>query len=209
MYLWEMKELPKKADKATLEWDKGISSPQRERNRIGLPLDSHVRYFPFLDGKQFLIQAVNRAWFGGTDEEPFLVEMNPEIIDNYIEDRGNVDAFYADLVPSRVSDLSKETGIPYRRQGDIFAAKFCGERYFEDRLASLVGAKVQEAEMSILGTRHRGKGRGIIINSDSRRDTQVLFRGVIEAPDHKPINLSDGLYLLGQTRYIVNPLNAD
>lgn len=209
-----MKELPKTADKARLEWSYGLGTPQRQGNKIGLPKDKTARYFSLNGGSQFIIDVGNfssgnmrRVWFGGTDEEPFLVEMNSAVADYFIENEGSVESFYNRLVPENVLSLSDETGIPYKRQGDIFAAKFCGERYFEDRLAKLMEVRIEQGEMRLLGTRHVGKGRSLsIINGNGRR---MLFTGVVEAPDHKPMNLSDGLYLIGQTREIVNPAQAD
>ena len=210
MYLWEMKDLPRQADKARLDWDKGLSFPQRDRSRIGLPFMEGVRYFPLLDGKQFIVQTSEhgRTWFGGTDEEPFLVEMNSAVADHFVKSRGSVSALYEHLVPEPVLSLAKEVGTPYRRQGDIFAARFSAESQSEDRLASLLGGQVQSRDLQIFGTRHTGKGRYIVLNP-GMQSQKILFRGVVEAPDHAPMNLSNGLYLLGQTRFIVNPVNAD
>ncbi len=214
MYVFEMKELPKSAGKAILEWDKGVKSFSRDKNRIVLPLNQRLSYFPLQEGNQFLAylprDRQREAWFGGTDEEPFLVEMNPEVAEHFVNDCGSEKAFYEYLVPESVAILSKETGVPYRRQGDIFAARFCGEPYFEARLKMLLGnrADMHNGQFRVLGTRHEAKGLAITIEKDYPQ-SRILFKGTIEAPDHKPLALDDGLYLLDQTRHIVHPTKAD
>jgi hypothetical protein len=214
MYLFEMKDLPKSADKAALEWDRGVRVPSREGKRIALPLDQRPCYFPLQEGRQFLLYlprgGQREAWFGGTDEEPFLVEMNPEVIEHFLSSSGSAEAFYNYLVPESVTTLSGETGVPYRRQGDIFAARFCGEQYFEKRLARLLGnrANVHNSRFRVLGTRHEARGTVVTIDEGGVQ-SKTLVRGTIEAPDHKPLVLDDGIYLLDQTRHIVHPTKAD
>ena len=87
MYVFEMKELPKSAGKAILEWDKGVKSFSRNKKRIVLPLNQRLSYFPLQEGNQFLAYLPRderrEVWFGGTDEEPFLVEMEPEVAEHF------------------------------------------------------------------------------------------------------------------------------
>ena len=208
MYLFEVKNLSKKADKANLEWTTGISAPIRDKKEIALPLDRRASYFPLQEGRQFLFRQNNRAWFGGTDEEPFLVELEQAVANKFIEFEGLENKFYNLLVPNEVFNLSDETSNKYKRQGDIFAVRFCGESYFEKRLASLLKTEVKSGEFNVLRTRHIGKGITISIGNSTTGMSQ-LFKGRLEAPDHRPLLLEDGLYLLGQTKYIVNPTNAD
>ena len=206
MYLFELKNPPKRADKAIIEWDRGQREPERESNKISLPYNLEAQYFSLREGSQFLIKHYGRMWFGGTDEEPFLVEMDGGLIDKFIGFQGDEQCFYGSLVPDNILNLSKETDAHYKRQGDIFAARFCGEKYFAKNLAKIVRLSIKEGEHSILGTRHTGRGTGIWNIGD--RST-ALFRGKIEAPDHKPLDLEDAFYLLGQTKHIINPTKAD
>ncbi len=210
MYLFEMKDLPKTADKAILEWDKRIARPRREREKISLPYDPLTMYFPLQGGNQFLLSynddSNRRTWFGGTDEEPFLVEMESDVRSAYIQSHGSEKALYEHLVPENILRISQENNVLYKRQGDIFAVRFCGEQYFEKNLAYIAKMRIVEAkEKSVLATRHLGTGIGVLLTEGEN----VLFKGKIEAPDHKPLDLSDAFYLLGQTRHIVHPTQAD
>ena len=206
MYLFELKNPPIRAGKAVLEWNYAQRDPVRDRNNIFLPYKLEDQYFSLNNGEQFLIKNYGRMWFGGTDEEPFLVEMDKILFDNFIQSNGSEKNFYDALVPENIMKISEETKTPYKRQGDIFAARFCGEKYLEKNLAKIVKLSVKEGEQNILGTRHLGRGTGIWVIGE--RNT-ALFRGKIEAPDHKPLNLEDAFYLLGQTKHIINPTKAD
>lgn len=209
MYVFELKQLPRQADKARLAWDTGISTPRRDTKHISLPRDNMAQFFSLREGNQFLYKphianrSSNRFWFGGTDEEPFLVEMEEAAGNAFIQSYGSEQGFYNALVPQHIATLCKETGQDYRRQGDIFGARFCGEAHFERNLAHVLKTEVKHGESQVLGTRHVGKGAFMRVGD------ATLFRGVLLAPDHAPLNLSDGLYVLGQTRHIVNPTNAD
>lgn len=218
MYVFEFKgKLPQKADKATLTWDRGINSPTRNGKLISLPFSPQDLFFPILEGRQFLYLSDGNCWFGGTDEEPFLVQMRKEARDNYIEGDGSEEAFYRGLVPETIKKIAAETRSAYRRQGDIFAARFCGNDSFLRNLEKVLllapsynslngtsgSLKVEHGSFSLLGTRHEGRGTSITI------DRKVLFTGIVKAPDHTPLSLEDGLYAIGQTQYIVDPAKAD
>ncbi len=212
MYLFEIKKLPKKADKAVLDWNKDVDFPSRDGKYIGMPNNPENLYFPLRNGKQFLIKCKDsrsdRMWFGGTDEEPFLVEMNSELISRYINSQGSINQLYRSLVPEKILELSEETGIKYKRQGDIFAARFCGEKYFEKNLAHILRSKIDEGTGNVFGTRHVARGLSVSVYDDINPNA-YLFRGIIKAPDHKPLKLNDALYLLGQTKHIIHPADAD
>lgn len=74
---------------------------------------------------------------------------------------------------------------------------------------------IEEKEDTVLGTRHIGIGLWITVrirtvaSSIIEHDTQTLFRGIIEAPDHRPLNLKNSFYLFEQTLYLKNPRQAD
>ncbi len=216
MYVFELKSnLPKKADKATLSWEKGAREAVRSGSNIVLPRNPHAIFYSMQEGKQFLYGHDRRYWFGGTDEEPFLVEMKVEAVQAYINGEGSEGSFYKSLVPLTVSRVQLETGVPYKRQGDIFAARFSRNDSFLKNLERLVAygdninppvhskVNVTHGSYNLLGTRHEGKGTMVTV------DNKVLFSGVVKAPDHAPLELDDGLYALGQTQYIADPPHAD
>lgn len=211
MYLFEMKSLPSKADKAILEWDKGVKDARRDKNKFAMPYNPLAIYFPLQNGRQFLISHEGNLSFGGTDEEPFLVGMHKNLLNVYINSGGSEDAFYNELVPDNIRVISEDTNIPYKRQGDIFAVKFCGEKYFEKNLARIMKVTVLEKEFNIFATRHIGKGIGLRVDDYKSNGLSIhaFFKGVISAPDHAPLSLDDAFYLLGQTKYIINPARAD
>ena len=214
MYLFELKgKLPKKADKATLHWEKGFQNAVRQGVVIHLPNEPTASFYSLQDGRQFLFGYNRNYWFGGTDEEPFLVQMEAQAINNYIQGAGLDDSFYQGLVPRTISRIANETGTPYRRQGDIFASRFCGNDSFIKNLERLISyggngiginLRVNQGSFNLLGTRHEGKGTIVELGNNRQ-----LFSGVVRAPDHAPMLLDDGLYLIDQTQYIVNPTKAD
>ncbi|MEK6888970.1 MAG: hypothetical protein AABW80_02570 [Nanoarchaeota archaeon] len=206
MYVFELKDVPRRAGEAVLDWDRGVTYPLREKKKIGLPLRKDTEFFSLAGGRQFIVRpsvTERSCWFGGTDEEPFLVEMDVKVAQLYIDSAGDEEEFYRTLVPNSVLAMATENDVMYKRQGDIFASRFSGEKNAERNLARLLKKEVKQGEMTILGTRHVGKGLGFV------HDENVFFRGVLVAPDHVPLNLSDGLYLLGQTKYITHPAQAD
>jgi len=227
MQLFEISDLPKKAGKAVIHFDEAQSTPKRDGKDICLPKEPLARFFPIDDGKQFLYKGGEDrgCWFGGTDEEPFLVEMDSNAFDAFLQGARNFgnpllreQAFYRSLVPSIVDKISAETGIAYRRQGDIFAARYCSDNYgFAKNLQALSRLskrgkgiiEVEQSTESVFGTRHEGKGTFVHVKDEYHFSSAQLFTGTLNTPDHKPLSLDDGLYVLGQTRFIAQPQNAD
>lgn len=211
MYMFELKgKLPKKADKAVLEWDNAARSVGRDGPKIHLPYDPLSFFYPLQEGRQFLFINKKRYWFGGTDEEPFLVEMEDGAIANYINGFGSENKFYDGLIPRIVAEVAAENNTVPKRQGDIFAAMFCHNNFLKDleKLFEFGGnckgdLQVREGSFNLLHTRHEGKGSVVQIFD------KLLFSGVVKAPDHAPLSLEDGLYVIGQTRYITDPSKAD
>ena len=81
MELGEMKELPKKAGKAKLQfgYEGKKTPPFRVGKKIVLPGYKDAEFFPLQNGKQFLFY-FNHLWFGGTDENVFLVRLDTDNI---------------------------------------------------------------------------------------------------------------------------------
>ena len=93
-------DLPQKAGIAVLNWKGSVAS--RDGKTITLPThDDEIQFFPLLDGMQFLLQVpsirqITRVFFGGTDEQPFLVEMDSEVITSL---RGGEESFFNEIKP--------------------------------------------------------------------------------------------------------------
>lgn len=217
MRLFELEKRPTKAGKAKLDYG-DVHEPSRIRKTITLPNYPSVEVFPLQeDWNQFLISIGGRpVWFGGTDENPFLVAMDEEVLETLFQ-KGS-EGFYASLVPGLMSRLYNRFGDPWVRQGDIFAYPL---PYSWDELDKAFdicwGCKSESTEIaakdrvSVLGTRHQlCSGRFLA------EPVEILGLGVkvpvvegrIEAPDHTPITLV-GPHVVAQTRHLYQPREAD
>src|SRR3989338_2608130 len=124
MRLFEVEQkfggLPKKAGVAVLDWKDG--EPTRDGKTINLPAYEEVQFFPLLDGVQLLLQIPRgervRAFFGGTDEQPFLVELEPSVI---VSLRNGEDGFFNAIKPNGAKVLEEAFDTKAVRQGDWFA----------------------------------------------------------------------------------------
>lgn len=116
-----MISIPDKAGLARLRLARDAAEPFREGNVITLP-STTLTFLPLKKGQQFLAGPGNYSWqlfFGGTDEQPFLVQVTPSLRE-VLEKQGE-EAFYQALKPQRVRDYEQRTGRAALRQGDIFA----------------------------------------------------------------------------------------
>jgi len=147
-----------------------------------------------------------RAWFGGTDEAPFLVQMDTTVHDL----AENPEEFYGHLIPPLMLTLIHKWGGDYRRQGDIFAfpLPYSWEKIREiGNFTKANGFPLQEAKNGhVFGTRH------VLVGSWSRvmvaGKTTVIAEGTITAPDHSPMELK-GPHVLDQTANLFDPKKAD
>jgi len=217
MRLGEMgNNLPRVAGKAKLEYSINGTRPYREGDTIIIPDKPLGELFSLRDDcYQFLYSTNhnNNLWFGGTDENPFLVEMNPGLLGTFLGE--GTRAFYLALVPGGLTTLASR--LPNHqcrigRQGDIFFLSVSYSYYTIAHAHKLITGKDIEVKSAkdhqIFGTRH-------ILNGDGFQDFNLLgtnislmVTGVIEAPDHSPVALKR-LSILGQTQGLVDPHNAD
>lgn len=218
MKLFEMRSRPKTAGKAELIFS-NTNTPCREGNVITLRDYPELEFYPLGEGEQFLVRTkavipsrglVERAiYFGGTDENPFLVVLKEEIFDRFMS--GGEKAFYDALKPDLMKKLEKEFGVPAFRQGDIFAIQFpmsWDEVQLSARMFGQTKAVASEVKTwSILGTRHRLTGKMLEATIMGVQNTPIV-EGVIECPDHMPMTL-EGLHVLAQTAGLVEPKTAD
>lgn len=215
MRLFEMKELPRAFGKARVNYVEGISSPSRENNTINIPHDGYTELFP-LRNDQFLLHRGSENWFGGTDENPFLVQLSERPFEAFIE--GGILGpahFYSILRWKEIDQLASIVRRNWRRQGDIFAVPLnMGWKNLERcfRVASKEFAAEDCPDYPVFGTRHVLKGKVVEQNNVIRVygiGTNVVASGVIVAPDHSDLNLEDMPHALYQTANLQSPMEAD
>lgn len=216
MKLFEMKgtfgSLPTKAGKATLDW-KNIGSPARDGQIIHLPSGKDNEMFPLKQGEQFLF-AYNapgeghRLYFGGTDEEPFLVRLGFSVLETL---EGGERGFYDALKPDPVKRLENKFGAQTKRQGDWFCVELPGLdwRAVEMFLALDQRGRPAPKESGKRGlpigrTRHQIIGLLLDLGSGG----PLFAEGTLVAPDHADLKLT-GPHALFQAQKLDDPQNAD
>ncbi len=186
--------------------------PYRKDSTIILPDYTDLELLQLQDDwNQFLVLIFGGVWFGGTDENPFLVRMDPEVVHNYYN--GGPANFYASIIPQQTSALSAVVKTPLIRQGDIFALRMPFGWQELDKAFKIFNGKnlsVKEASDTYLfGTRHTLKGRMLESPMTIYGNNGVsLAEGEIQAPDHHTIVLAKP-HALSQTRLLYDPKNAD
>ena len=221
------KHLPQQAGKATIQWTTR-SNPKREGAVITLPLEDNGEFIPLMDGEQFLY--IRRQYgdrdqvlFGGTDENPFLAELDPgaKKVALAIPERGE-STFYNYLKPESVKRLERLFGGTALRQGDIFAVLIGWNWKMLRGLADHIGLategdETKAGEMRIFDTRHVLHGQWLTTvtfwkerwgSKVEREQRSLLATGVIEAPDHAPLVLKV-VHALVQVEVLARPKEAD
>ncbi len=222
-----VKNLPKLAGKATIRWNTQ-GQAGREGPEISLPIVEQAEFLPLQGGRQFVYrvpisQDGPAVFFGGTDEEPFLVRLIPQMAE-VVEDaktlRSGEAAFYERLKPSKMKLLENTFGVEAKRQGDIFAVPIPFGWNELRAFASLFGVRLPREEppndkLQVFGTRHTLEGQHLeILASEgepfSRRAVCVatLAAGTLIAPDHAP-KLLEGPHALFQVEVLYRPREAD
>ncbi len=223
MKLEEMKELPKKAGEAKLQFGyKGKKTPPlRIGKKIILPGYKSTEFFPLQNGKQFLLDLGHSLWFGGTDENVFLVRLNTDILKVINLEELNEKDFYKILKPEIIQEIEKRFNVKSKRQGDIWAVPIKFSIKDLVRAAFLFWGREYEAKvktakrLSILKTRHRLTGKYIlnhgVVDPDqegSESRNVIVGEGIVKSPNHSAIKLQ-GLHILTQTAYLWDSTKAD
>ncbi len=222
-----VKHLPKLAGRATIRWNTQ-GQVRREGPEISLPIHEQAEFLPLQGGRQFVYrlpasQNEQAVFFGGTDEEPFLVRLIPQMTE-VVEDaktlRSGEATFYQSLKPRKVKLLENTFGVEAKRQGDIFAVPIPFGWNELRAFASLFGVGLPREEptndkLQVFGTRHTLEGQHLEVlvgegESFSRRTVCVatLATGTLMAPDHAP-KLLDGIHALFQVEVLYRPREAD
>lgn len=209
---------PLRAGKAKIEYASWEGQPKegqypfREGSVITVPSSSQIEMFPLMDNwVQFLIQFASTVWFGGTDENPFLVKLNREMLDVYLAH--GPEEFYKSLIPNRLTKMCEIVGKDYTRQGDIFAVQMDFDweelskayRLFNDKPLEAVKTKTE----AVFGTRHILSGCFLEGNPVIHGIGGVtLVEGRITVPDHRAIELV-GPHMIDQTKGLFDAMHAD
>lgn len=221
-----MKKLPKKAGQAELQFGyKGKKKPPfRVGKKIVLPIYTSYRdaeFFPLQNGKQFLFYFAHLLWFGGIDENVFLVRLDTDILNVINLDKLNEKDFYKALKPEIIQEIEKRFDVKSKRQGDIWAVpiKFPIKDFVRAEFlfwGTSHKAKVKTVKsLSILETRHRLAGKYIlnhgVVNPYNEGDelrSIIVGQGIVKSPDHSAMKLQ-GLHVLAQTAYLWDSAKAD
>jgi hypothetical protein len=176
--------------------------PWLHGDRITMPFDgADVEMRPILEGTQFLATSpVDRAvYFGGTDERPFLVQVEPSLA--AVHDRAGEQAFYEALKPPTINRLEAAFGADRtQRQGDVYAFKLPAN--WSD-LGLSPSSRLRA--MPVGPTRHVVHGRlaarfkqPVDVPGANERIAVagLVAEGTLVAPDHAPRQLRGGPHLL-------------
>lgn len=215
MKLAEM--LPQAAGKALIFFTDPRNPPKREKERITLPFSTDNEFFFIQEGDQFLFRIpYGGIWFGGTDENPFLVRIDGDALEAFKRDGAT--GFYDFLKPAVVKKYEGVLTVSAKRQGDIFALPLPYYNWdgLRDPIFGILGLEVKpttqalnkEKELSVFGTRHfLRRGHYFEVNKGGPAP-MLLADGLLAAPDHTPLELN-GLHLLVQAAGLYNPAEAD
>lgn len=207
-----------KAGKAIIQYSDKTKVPYRDKDTITIPVSDIELYQLDENFNQFLIlgeaqvpgnrnySTTYRAWFGGTDENPFLVELSQrDWLTSWREDK-----FYDEIKPVVITKMEEQFGNnkgESKRQGDIFAYRL---PQFMQKLEAIEAIMLISGQTTnvytdfkLFETRHIIKGELAI-----HYRPNLIGRGTITAPDHKPLVLKEW-HILSQTRNLHDPSKAD
>ena len=219
----------KKAGLATLKYDK-VKSPSRKGNIITIP-DNGWDIFQLLpDFSEFLLLKSEpeesdsrytehrKAWFGGTDEQPFLVELteNANMSEGECKDWLEVwkcGEFFDSIKPEIIGRFEKHYGKEKTlRQGDMFCYPMPIQDWDKllcvlESVATLHFMKACKPN-GFYGSSQLYKTRHYIDGDVAIWGDNVVGKGTIKAPDHSPLVLNK-ICVIAQTRNLNNPEKAD
>ena len=249
MLLSTMKRLPERVGDVLLSFSEEVGGPYLDEVQgiIHLSSPDEGTEFFFLDRKTKFLYSLSeikgkdvgwsdgqftpnygarraQLWFGGMDEAPFLVELDPRLLGVY-KSRG-AQTFFERLLPQVARFCEKAFKTRSRRQGDIYATPIRLSLSDLMKIWPLLDDNVTKPEshrmrIEVLDTRHMFQGfvlGEVYKNWDDRRlfDPDLSFGddenfiivadGVLEAPNHKPLKLK-GAHVLSQACHLVD--NSD
>lgn len=199
-------QLPQRAGEAKLEFARAVGMPTRKEDLIQLDFDPKFEFFPLKKGEQFLFVGIG-VWFGGTDENPFLVRLKDEVFSRFLLD--GEEGFYDQLKPARIKLLEKRTCTIAKRQGDFFAFPMLqGWKTFDIASNCIADSEFPGpkdcAAKKLFGTRHLLTGQAILL----LHGTSCVAEGVLKAPDHEDL-VMEGVHYVSQANLLWSPPDAD
>jgi len=220
--------LPDRAGLAQIRYE-DIKQPKRKNENITLPSRGWDLYW--LSSDQFLCSKVKavlggyqeklekrQTWFGGTDENPFLVQLAEfSGKEGYDDEKSWLDVwkqevFYTSIKPDIITQFENIYGKKRtKRQGDIFAYPLPEQDW--DKITCLMKCMKFDIDVmmnwvsdhhnkQLYGTRH------ILYGDFMEGGVNIIGKGKIIAPDHKPLVLTE-ICVLAQTKYLHSPTKAD
>lgn len=217
-------KLPARAGRAELYFASRDKTPVRNKGLIGLPLHPEAKFYPLQHGEQFLFSTPlsendryggharqDTLWFGGTDEEPFLVRLHPGLLKDFEAD--GEEGFFEALKPGLIEDMEPIFGWATKRQGDIFALRtpFTWKMLKALHVIQNPGKSSELKEVkaeSVFETRHRFTGVGLRVSLATSVESIPFVEGLLQAPDHADLTLK-GIYVLAQSEGLFTPKLAD
>lgn len=203
--------LPDRAGLAQLIY-KDVPHPSRENDIITVPTENYDLYILENTSQFLLLQKgeKKRAWFGGTDENPFLVELADKNYDkiSLFQPLWEKHEFYEAIKPDIIKTYEKKFGVEKTmRQGDFFLYPLPEQNWDKVLLWSSTfrnGGDYYDCErgssgLTLKGTRHRFWGETC---------GDIVANGLINAPDHKPLEFKE-ICILAQTQHLKEPQRAD
>ncbi len=238
---------PTEAGLAVLKYSKEekLVAPRREANTIILPDEPNSDLFLLKNGDQFIFRKEPKyneweeLWFGGTDENPFLVHLDPAPYKEYISKGEN--AFFLSIAPPEAIEMAKKFKTRVIRQGDIFciptgldskeleqvlctAKKIFTQHLLYDK--GCIPFEVLSGTWSVFGTRHSLTGK--IICYCKWEYGKASFFGIEKREERNILARSNMVFGLGkleapdhavldiespslfyQTRFLSDPQKAD
>jgi len=212
-----------KAGLANLEYA-NIERPVRRKSVITMPKKGYELFQLTHDMSQFLLLSEKpltdlnhsftryKAWFGGTDEQPFLVELE----DGNWKKRWDDGTFYESIKPDIIKEYENKYGKESTlRQGDMFCIPFPTQDI--DRVNNILRVTLDEEleeqtwdeprrdryfNNHLYGTRHWIKGLCCV------KGQYVIGKGTLHAPDHADLVLNK-MCIIAQTKNLKNAKKAD
>jgi len=229
-YYQQTGNLPSIAGLAKLKYE-DVKTPKREGDVITLPETGWGLYQLAPDFSQFLVlkditdehTTHRKSWFGGTDEQPFLVELKSsptvgkagrDITQDWLDvwKNGTVEEC---LKPTLIRKFEKAYGSEKtKRQGDMFCYPMPEQDW--EKLLCLINA-------SNNGEWNWGPQKTYYPNGTPLYDTRhilfgkyahyatgksVIGKGTIKAPDHNDLVLEE-IHVIIQTANLNKPKEAD
>lgn len=203
-----------KAGLAELRY-KSVERPSRRQSVITLPSKDYEMYQLTEDFGQFLLISKegkdphrqgrfthHKAWFGGTDEKPFLVELEDGNWPDVWRDEKFYDVIKPEIIKRYEDRYGKDKTL---RQGDMFCYPLPVQNW--ERLHDILVVIMEDWHCdtdyhSLYSTRHWIEGKYNL------RGEYAIGQGIISAPDHKPLKLKK-ICLIAQTERLKRPKQAD